>query len=143
MEAYSLDLRQRVVAAVDEGRLNRLQIASLFRVSVCWIRRLLQRRRETGSIAARQQRHGPEPTLTEEQREQLRELVRTKADATLAELRDRLNAGVSRTTIWREVEKLALTLKKSRNGPANRTDPRSSSSARNFVPRYRRSIQSS
>lgn len=142
MEAYSLDLRQRVLASVDEGKLNRLQIASLFRVSVSWIRRLLQRRRETGSIAPRKQRHGPEPRLTEVQRQQLRELVRSKPDATLAELRDRLNAGVGRTTIWREVEKLELTVKKSRNGPANRTDPKSSWSVRNFVPKCRRSIQS-
>jgi transposase len=51
MEADSLDLRQRVLAAVDAGGHPRTELAALFRVGVAWIRRLVQRRRETGSIA--------------------------------------------------------------------------------------------
>src|SRR5947209_9642789 len=53
MKPYSQDLRERVVRACDERRGTRAQIAELFHVSTAWIRRLLQRRRETGSIAAR------------------------------------------------------------------------------------------
>lgn len=127
MEAYSLDLRQRVLAAVDAGQLRRPQIAALFAVSTSWIRRLVQRRRETGSIAPKPQRHGPPPALGERQRRRLADLVRRHPDATLAELRQRLAAGVGTTTIWRELSQLGLTLKKSRSGPASRTGPTSGS----------------
>ena len=130
MEAYSLDLRQRVLAVVDAGQLRRPQIAALFSVSTSWIRRLVQRRRETGSIAPTPQRHGPLPALSDRQRQRLAELVRRRPDATLAELRQQLAAGVGITTLWRELSLLGLTLKKSRSGPASRTVPTSSSDAR-------------
>lgn len=130
MEAYSLDLRQRVLAAVDAGHLRRSQIAALFAVSTSWIRRLVQRRRETGSIGPTPQRHGPLPALSARQRRRLADLVRRHPDATLAELRQRLAAGVGTTTIWRELSLLGLTLKKSHSGPASRTAPTSGSGAR-------------
>jgi transposase len=142
MEAYSVDLRQRVLAAVDAGQLRRHQIAALFTVSTSWIRRLVQRRRETGSIAPRRQRHGPLPALTDRQRRRLADLVRRRPDATLAELGQRLAAGVGTTTIWREVAKLGLTLKKSRSGPASRTAPMSASGVTSFRPRSGGSIRS-
>jgi transposase len=129
MEAYSLDLRQRVLAAVDAGQLRRPQIAALFAVSTSWIRRLVQRRRETGSIAPKPQRHGPLPALTDRQRQRLADLVRRHPDATLAELRRRLGVGVGITTLWRAVAQLGLTLKKSRSGPASRTAPTSANGA--------------
>ncbi len=42
MDAYSDDLRQRVVQACDDGVLTREEIAEHFKVSTAWIRRLLQ-----------------------------------------------------------------------------------------------------
>ena len=50
MKAYSEDLRERVVAAVDDGR-RREEVARLFRVALPTIKRWLKRRRETGSLA--------------------------------------------------------------------------------------------
>jgi transposase len=135
MEAYSLDLRRRVLAVVDAGQLRRPQIAALFAVSTSWIRRLVQRRRETGSIAPTPQRHGPLPALSDRQRQRLAELVRRRPDATLAELRERLAAGVGTTTIWRELSLLGLTLKKSRSGRASRAAPTSVGGARSSRPR--------
>jgi transposase len=129
MEAYSLDLRERILAAVDAGKLTRTQIARLFQVSGSWLRRLVQRRRDTGSIAPIPQRHGPLPTLTERQRQRLQQLVQRTPDATLAELRDRLGVAVTTTTIWRELKKLGLTRKKSPCMPANKTVPKSSGNA--------------
>lgn len=49
MKAYSVDLRERVVAAVDAG-MPRPAAARLFRVSVATIKRYLKRRRETGDL---------------------------------------------------------------------------------------------
>ena len=52
MEAYSLDLRTRVLAAIDGGKKTK-EVATLFSVSPAWVRRLKQRRREDGSISPR------------------------------------------------------------------------------------------
>jgi transposase len=50
MEAYSMDLRKRVLAACDDGHGTK-QVAETFGVSSSWVRRLKQRRRELGTIA--------------------------------------------------------------------------------------------
>src|SRR3954465_12499149 len=61
MRPYSIDLRERVAAAGDDGRWSRRQIAGLFRVSVSFVTRLLSRRRETGTLAPEPHRGGPPP----------------------------------------------------------------------------------
>src|SRR4051812_50003345 len=62
VRAYSMDLRERVVAAVDAG-MTQAQAAARFGVSLRTVERYLARRRATGSLAATEQRHGPEPTV--------------------------------------------------------------------------------
>jgi transposase len=52
MNAYSKDLRMRVLAAVDRGQ-RREEIVGLFEVSPATIGRWLRRRRETGDVAAK------------------------------------------------------------------------------------------
>jgi transposase len=111
MKAYSQDLRERVVRACDEQRGTRQQIADLFGVSTAWIRRLLQRRRTTGSFAAKPHVGGA-VKMTSDRRDRLVVLVREQPDATLAELHDRLAAPVHPSTIARTLLRLALTLKK-------------------------------
>src|SRR5262249_28516957 len=64
MNAYSLDLRERVLADCDAG-LGTGAVAARYRVSASWVRRLKRRRRETGSIAPTAQRHGPPPRWAE------------------------------------------------------------------------------
>ena len=51
MGPYSMDLRERVAAAIDEGEGSERQIAKRFRVSVSVVTRLLQRRRDAGTLA--------------------------------------------------------------------------------------------
>src|SRR3954454_21179279 len=60
MRAYSMDLRERVVAAVHAG-LPQPQAATRFGVSLRTVERYLARRRATGGLAATEQRHGREP----------------------------------------------------------------------------------
>src|SRR4051794_17277235 len=79
-----MDLRQRVVAAVDAG-LTQSQAAARFGVSLRTVERYLARRRVTGSLAATEQRHGPEPTVRRELQAWLPDRLATAADATLAE----------------------------------------------------------
>ena len=45
MEAYSLDLRQRIVNACDDGEETHEEIAQRFAVSISFITKLLRRRK--------------------------------------------------------------------------------------------------
>src|SRR4051812_48222426 len=84
VRAYWMDLRERVVAAVDAG-LSQSQAAARFGVSLRTVERYLARRRVTGSLAASEQRHGPEPTVRRRLQAWLPARLETAADATLAE----------------------------------------------------------
>ena len=75
MDAYSMDLRERVVAACDARDGTREQIAARFSVSVRWIRELLRRRRETGSIAPKPHGGGRPPAFDEAAAGRLRAAV--------------------------------------------------------------------
>src|SRR4051812_45847819 len=86
MKAYSMDLRERVVAACDARDGTREQIATRFSVSVSWIRDLLKRRRDTGTIAPKPRGGGRAPAFNEAAAARLREAVRADDDATLEEL---------------------------------------------------------
>ena len=84
MRAYSMDLRERVVAAVDAG-MTQPQAAAVFGVSVSTVERYLARRRATGSLAATEQRHGPVPQKKARLHAWLPARLDAAADATLAE----------------------------------------------------------
>jgi transposase len=79
-----MDLRERVVAAVDAG-LHQGQAAERFGVSRRTVERYLSRRRATGSLAATEQRHGPEPKVRQRLHAWLPARLKAAADATLAE----------------------------------------------------------
>src|SRR3954452_9791232 len=74
MHPYSVDLRRRVLADCDAGVGTRA-VAAKYTVSPSWVRKLKQRRRETGSIDPRTATPGPAPALAPHA-DRLRELVR-------------------------------------------------------------------
>src|SRR5689334_18259109 len=111
MTPYSIDLRERVLKDCDAG-LGTKAVAAKYTVSPAWVRRLKQRRRETGSVAPRVARPGPAPALAA-CHDRLRALVREAPGLTAAEYGDRLGAGVAAVTIWRALRRLGLTFKKS------------------------------
>jgi len=121
MRSYSMDLRQRVLADCDAG-LATQAVAEKYRVSPAWVRRLKQRRRESGEVAPRPSRNRRRPVL-EPHLDRLRELIGAAPDATLGELRERLGVAVSLATLWAAVRGLGLTVKKKSSGPPSRTGP--------------------
>ena len=123
MRAYSMDLRERVVAACDEGIDTRAEIAERSSVSASRIRGLLQRRRETGSIAPKPHGGGQRPAFATEALERLRRAVADRPDATLAELRAAVGAPCGITAVHSATVALGLTHKKSRSTPPSRTGP--------------------
>ena len=118
---YSMDLRERVVQACDEKRGRREHIAKLYGVSTAWIRRLLQRRRERGTIAPKPHGGGRPPKLAGRKLERLKQWVEQQPDATLVELRDRCGGNISIMAVHRALQRLESRLKKSRSTPASKT----------------------
>ena len=117
MDAYSMDLRQRVIAACDQGQQTKA-VAATFGVSPAWVRRLKQHRRERGDIAPRS---GGGSRGRKIDRARLAELVRAQPDATLAELRDRLGVAVTAWAVCKALRALGPSYKKSPPGPPSRT----------------------
>jgi transposase len=112
MRAYSNDLRERIVAAVERGEHSLRQLALLFSVSLSCIVRLLQLQRRTGSVQPKPHGGVPPRKLDAAAEARLLELVRAQPDATLAELRDRLGIPCCLMTIARALERHQMTRKK-------------------------------
>ena len=110
MRAYSMDLRERALLDSDAG-MKAADVAAKYRVSGSWVRLLKQRRRETGEVAPRVQRHGRRCML-EPHLHTLAALIAAHPDRTLAELKDALATPASVPTVWRAVRALGLTVKK-------------------------------
>ena len=116
MNAYSMDLRERVVAACDRGEGTREEIAQRFCVGIAWVSRLLQRRRQTGSIEPKPHGGGQKPAFDPPASARLRQAVADCPDATLEELRAATGIACGTSAVHRALERLGLPRKKSRSG---------------------------
>jgi transposase len=112
MRPYSLDLRTRVLAAVEAHEGSWRVIARRFRVSLTFVAGLIQRQRHTGDVAPKPHGGGHPPALDEAARQRLRQLVQEQPDATLAELRQQLGLSCSLMAVWRALRQLKITRKK-------------------------------
>jgi transposase len=112
MAPFSMDLRERVARAWDASG-DAQEIAETFGVSRAWVHRLMQRRRETGSLAPRRQTKFRRRVLAG-QEQRLALLITAQPDLTLAELRDALPTTAALSTLWLAIDRLGLTVKKNR-----------------------------
>ena len=120
---YSMDLRERVVLAVEKEGLSRRQAAERFgigiKTAIDWVRRF----RETGSASARPMGGCRPKKIVGRHRDWLLERCR-RQDFTLrglvAELADR-GLQVDYRSVWEFVHGEKLTYKKRRWSPANAT----------------------
>lgn len=114
MKAYSVDLRERVLDAIERG-MARPQAVTTFAVSEGSIKRWQKLRREGKSLAPRR-RPGQQPSIKAADAAVVRRLVQATPDATLQEYADEWNAlhdkPLSRWTIGRAMRRLKLTRKK-------------------------------
>jgi transposase len=88
-------------------------VAAKYEVSRAWVHRLIQRRRETGSLAPRKQTTFRRRVLAG-QEERLAALIAARPDATLVEIREALPTAAALSTLWRAIDQLDLTVKKNR-----------------------------
>jgi len=124
MRAYSHDLRERIVRAVESG-ISRAEAARRFSVSERTVRRYLRRQATTGSLAPAAYRRGPAPAIRPEQEPALLTQLRIHPDATLEEhcalWQREQGRMVSTSTMCRAQQRVGWTVKKSRSSPVNRT----------------------
>lgn len=116
MVTYSMDLRDRVVAACDAAVSSRAEIAEEFGVSPAWVRRLLQRRRERGHYGPSTTKRGRKPIFVGRVRERLEKLVQQQPDATLEELRDRAGVTCTLAAVCKSLQRLGYRRKKDASG---------------------------
>jgi transposase len=125
MAAYSLDLRERIVEAVERQIGSKRKIAELFGVHESFIYKLLRQKRQRGDIAPLPHGGGAHAKLSPAQLRQVLDWVAATPDATLDELRGRLEKktriSLSLSTLCRGLQALGLSRKKSPSARPKRT----------------------
>ena len=131
MEAYSLDLRTRVIAAVEAGRPWQ-EIVAVFGISRATLNRYRQRLGATGSLAAGQSPGRPR-AIPPAREPALRRQLAASPDASLEQHCRRWAAeqgtAVSASAMRWAIRRVGWTRKKRRSPPANATRPPAASGA--------------
>jgi transposase len=120
--AYSVDLRERVVRAV-EGGVSRRAAAAKFEVSISFVVKLMPRWHQRGTIQPDRIGGWKRSTLAAHG-ERLRALLAAEPDLTIAELRHRLaheGIATSRSGVGRFLAAAGLTRKTRPSTPPSRT----------------------
>lgn len=119
---YSMDLRERVWAAFHGGEGTEAEVAKRFGVSVSFVRDLVRRQRETGSVEAKPHAGGRHPIADENGLKVVAQVVAEHSQASLRELcvelaRKRKNRPAlffTSGSLSRALKKLRITRKKER-----------------------------
>ena len=114
--SYSIDLRQRVINAYEAKEGSQRQIAQRFQVSHSFVKKLIYRYRQTGTVEPKSHGGGAIAVIKKSELKQIEQLVKEQPDVLLRELCERWQAKkgikVSISTMHRRLEKLKLTTKK-------------------------------
>lgn len=130
MTAYPIELRRRIVAAVDRGLGSLPTVAALFHVLVNCVANYLRLRAHTGSLQPRPNPGGRAPAIPPHRYNELRHLLAQEPDLTLEQIRDRLQLHCSLAAVCRTLQKLGLPRKKKRAAPPSNSGPTSRPSDR-------------
>lgn len=104
--AYSLDLRQKVIANIDSG-CSRISAAKIFGIGCRTIDRWIDLKKETGSLAKKP--HGGGRPYKARPSE-LKAYIDANPDKTLQEAAEKFDTGTS--SIWRCLKKMNYVSKK-------------------------------
>jgi transposase len=120
---YSMDYRRAVARAHDECG-SSVEVAEQFGCSESWVRRLVQRRRERGTLEPRTTaRRDDQRAYDDADERAIRELIKSRPDATLAEVAEALGKPAHAGTVSRTLTRLGLPRKKSPRTPRSGTGP--------------------
>ena len=107
---YSVDLRMRVVGAVDGGEVPG-EVAERFEITERTVWSWLALRKSTGCVEPQKGAVGPKPKL-EEHREKIVATIQASSSLTLQELRLKLQLPGCVTTLWKALDRWGQSLKK-------------------------------
>ena len=122
MRALSMDLRERILAAVLEGKESMPRIAVRFSVSHKMVQKLKYQWRDMGTLEPQTHKVGRKRLLTDKQCERLDKFVRDDPSLTLEQLRSKLRVECCLKTIWMELRRQGHTHKKRRCMPASKSE---------------------
>jgi transposase len=126
MSGYSVDLRRRIVSAVEHG-MAKAQAARAFSVSLSSVKRYIQKAKRGESLAPKK-RPGSTPKLDEKARKLLEDDLRERPYLTLQERCEYIGLmtglSVSRSTVCRAIARLGTTRKKGDESPQSVTSLR-------------------
>jgi transposase len=126
MSGYSVDLRQRIVSAV-EGGMSKAQAARTFSVSLSSVKRYVNKAKWGESLAPKK-RPGSLPKLDEKARKLLEDDLRERPYLTLQDRCEYIEVmtglSVSRSTMCRAIARIGPTRKKGGESPQNATSSR-------------------
>lgn len=119
MKPYSMDLRERVIEAHERGDSTQAELAERFSVSVSWVEKLVRQWRETGTFAPKPHGGGRRAKVSGKALERLKACVEETPDATLEELRRKCRISGSIMCVFRALQRLGITRKKSPSAMPN------------------------
>ena len=121
MRPLSTDLRQRIVAAYENGEGSHEVLARRFSVSRAVVGKLVRQHRELGTLQPQVHRRGRKPAIRGETEERLRKHLAEHPDATLNERIEALGLDCVTNTMWTTLRRWGWRYKKSRHAPPNKT----------------------
>lgn len=117
MRAYSIDFREKIVKAYEQGNTSVRKVASRFDVTKSFVQKLLEMKETEGHVEPRKQGGGMKSELDKYQI-QLARMVEEFPDATLSEYCEywgqSYSMWVSTSTMCRALQRQNLTQKKRR-----------------------------
>lgn len=144
---YSDDLRCKLLEAYETGAGSLRELASQFRVSWGYSKKVRSQQVRTGSKErVAQQRHGPPSRITEAVREKLRAWLRAQPDLTENELREQLAVSgvtVSRSCVGKVLRRMGMKRKRNRSMRSSETPRPISNDDKNSSSRSARSRRKS
>ena len=141
MRAYSVDLREKIIASYEEGGTSIRKLAERFKVSKGMVANLIKLKKTTGNIHPKPATGGKLSQLAQ-QEEELAQMVRQCPDYTLEEYceywDEQTGVRVSASTMCRALQKHNGTLKKKHSGVAKLKRQTNRSKEWNIGPRLRK-----
>lgn len=119
---YSMDFRQAAAQAHDDSGSSK-EVAAQFGCCESWVRRLIQHRRERGTLEPMTPTRPDQRRYDEADEQAVRKLVERKPDVTLAEVAEAIGKPLHPGNVCRMLARMKLPRKKSRPVPPSRTGP--------------------
>ena len=130
MKTISLDLRTRIMDAVDKHDATQQQVADRFAVSLGFVKKLVRQRKLVGSIENLHHRAGRKRIVSPEQETRIRDYLKEHPGATLKGIRSAFALPCSLVAVFFTLRRMGFTYKKNPSAPPSRILPESRSNER-------------